>query len=501
MIGLVDGAAQRGSRTVRADVCVVGTGAGGAPVAKELADSGARVVVVEEGPYVAADELTARPQEMLRKLYRDAGQTVTIGNPPVVLPLGRAVGGSTLVNSGTCFRTPPAILERWRAEYGLDLDLDPHFEHVEYQVGVGKVTPDLAGRNAAVIRRGTSALGWSGDFISRNAVGCAGSGVCAFGCPRSAKRHTGLAWIAAAAEAGAAIHTSTTACRIEVSRGRATAVEAITRTGGRLRVETDRVVVSAGTVHTPLLLAGSGLGSASGELGRNLSLHPATAVLAVMDEDVDLSRGVPQSYYVDEFASRGFMLEGVGGPPEYLAAVIPVGAPRHGELMRDWRRLSQFGLMVSDRARGTVRRRFGRPVISYSLTRSDVAVFREGLAALVDLYSAAGAQSILVTGVGEVAPGDGDRVRRARLRARDLKLMAFHPLGTARAHRDPARGVVNEHGRLHGLENLYVSDGSAVPSALGVNPQITIMALATRLAHHLTGRPAPQDEPHPTKIA
>ena len=487
MNGLVDGAALTGARTVKADVCIVGTGAGGAPVAKELAEAGLDVVVLEEGPYVPPEELTARPGAMLRHLYRDAGQTVTLGNPPVVLPLGRAVGGTTLVNSGTCFRTPVKVLDRWRGEFGLDLDLEPHFAHVERQVGVTKVTAELAGRNAAVVRRGTEALGWSGDFISRNAVGCRGSGVCAFGCPSGAKQHTALAWMAPAAAAGATTYASTKARTIDVRGRRASAVEATTQSGARLRIEADRIVVAAGTVHTPLLLADNGLGRGSGQLGRNLSLHPATAALAVMDEDVDLSDGVPQSYYVDEFVDRGFMLEGIGGPPEYLGAVLPVGAPRHGELMLDWRRLSQFGLMVSDHARGTVRRRFGRPVISYSLNDTDVAVFREGLAALVDLYTAAGARSILVTGLGELRPGEGDRVRAAPLRARDLKIMAFHPLGTARAAADPAHGVVDEHLRLHELDNVYVADGSVVPSALGVNPQITIMALAVRLARHLTG--------------
>lgn len=467
--------------TIRADVCIVGTGAGGAPVAKELAEAGADVVVLEEGPFVDGAELNGRPGEMLRRLYRDAGQTITFGNPPVVLPLGRAVGGSTLVNSGTCFRTPAKVLDRWRGEFGFEPEMD--FAHVERRIGVTKVTPELAGGNAAVVRRGTEALGWSGDFIDRNAIGCRGSGVCAFGCVSGAKQHTATAWIGPAMEAGAKVHANSRARTIEHRGRRATAVT----TDGGLRVEADRIVVSAGTVHTPLLLADSGLGKRSGELGRNLTLHPATAVMAAMDEDVNLDRGVPQSYYVDEFTDRGFMLEGIGGPPEYLATVLPVGAPRHGELMRDWRRLSQFGLMVSDTARGTVKRRLGRPVITYSLTRKDVDAFREGLAALTDLYTAAGARRIFVTGVGEVAPGEGDRVRRTPLSARNLKLMAFHPLGTARAAADPSRGVVDEHQRLHELDNLYVSDGSVVPSALGVNPQITIMTLAVRLARHLTG--------------
>jgi choline dehydrogenase-like flavoprotein len=145
------------SRFASADVCVVGAGAGGAVVAAELAEAGARVVVLEQGPEHDPDLFTARPLQMMARLYRDGGQVATLGNPPIGLPRGRGLGGSTLVNSGTCFRTPPPVLERWRREFGLELDeasLRPCFERVEQILSIGEVTPELAGRNAAVMKRG-----------------------------------------------------------------------------------------------------------------------------------------------------------------------------------------------------------------------------------------------------------------------------------------------------------------------------------------------------------
>ena len=201
--GIVDGARLTGERRVRADVVVVGSGAGGAPVAKALAEAGKRVVVVEEGAYFAREQLNARPRDMTALLYRDGGQVATVGTPAIMLPTGRAVGGTTLVNSGTCFRIPPRIATRWRDELGVEIDgLDALYAQVEREIGVRRVTPELAGANARIAKRGADALGWSGHYLDRNAVGCQGSGVCAFGCPTGAKQHAGEVYMNAAHAAG-----------------------------------------------------------------------------------------------------------------------------------------------------------------------------------------------------------------------------------------------------------------------------------------------------------
>jgi choline dehydrogenase-like flavoprotein len=256
-------------------------------------------------------------------------------------------------------------------------------------------------------------------------------------------------------------------------------------------VDCDLVVVACGSIHTPLFLRDNGLGLESGELGRNLSIHPATAVRARFDEEIDMARGVPQSFYIDEFADEGIMFEGAAGPPDYLAMSFPFTRERHRELMLNFRQLSQFGVMVSDRSRGFVRRRAGRVEIRYDLVPEDVELFRRGIDLLTELYWAAGAKRVFlpVRGYGEMTTPDPHPLADARLRASDLTLMAFHPLGTARADASPARGVVDGDLELHGAEGVYVADGSVVPSALGVNPQITIMALATRLAFSLLGKP------------
>ncbi len=445
-------------RRERVDVCVIGTGAGGAPVARALAEAGATVAVLEEGDDQPAATLTGRPRDMLPRLYRDAGQTATLGTPPIVLPLGRGVGGTTLVNSGTCFRAPAAVLERWERDLGLHLD-PRYYAQVEREISVTRVTEAIAGRNALVARRGAEALGWSGRFLDRNAKGCQGSGVCAFGCPTGAKQHTGQTYMAWAKAAGARVHTNTRARRIEPHR--------VIADG--LTVEADRIVLAAGTMHSPTLLRRSGVRHP--DLGGNLSIHPATAAYALMDADVDMAHGVPQSYCVDEFAGEGLMFEGIAGPPDYLAMSVPFQGDRHRELMLQYRRVAQFGLMVSDTSRGRVHRR----VVRYDLNEHDRATVVRGIERLAELLFAAGAREVLVPIAG--APML-TKPTPLRARRRDLKLMAFHPLGTSAA-------VLDGNLKVRGRDDLYVCDGSAVPTALGVNPQLTIMALATRLGEHL----------------
>jgi choline dehydrogenase-like flavoprotein len=507
-IKTVPGTVFRNDRTVRADVCVIGTGAGGAPVAKELAEGGMSVVMLESGRRYTTDEFTARPRDMTALLYRDAGQTVTFGNVPIVLPLGEGEAGTTLINSGTCFRTPDVILDSWSERFGLDGmspdELDPYFRRVEREVHVTQVPEDLAGNNALVIKRGAEQLGWSGDFIFRNASGCVGSGVCAFGCPTSSKLHMGLTYVPRAWDAGATSYTECKAEKLLIERGRVRGVEAKTAGGGRLRVECDLVVVACGTLYTPVFLRANGLGTESGELGNNLALHPATGVRARFGERIDMARGVPQSYYIDEFCDEGIMFEGAAGPPDYAAMSFPFSREEHRARMLDYLHIAQFGVMVSDTSRGSVRALPGGTLrMAYDLNDDDLRTFKRGIELLCECYWAAGAEEIYppIEGLGVLRDGDLDSVRRHDLRPHELTLMAFHPMGTARADARPQHGVVDGDLKLHGVDGLYVSDASVLPSSLGVNPQVTIMALATRLAYGLLGKRAPVDEPEPEKIA
>lgn len=484
-----------GDTALECDVVVVGTGAGGAVTAKELAEAGVAVVMLEEGDYADRRDFADRPILKQSKLFRASGATFSVGNVVIPIPLGRTVGGTTAVNSGTCFRAPDRVLRSWCDDLGL-VDLAPdrmasYFDRVEDVLQVAPAPAELLGGNARVIMRGADKLGYRHRPLRRNAPGCDGQGVCVFGCPTDAKRSTNVSYVPLALRAGAELYTGVRVTRIIVEGGRATGVVAQGPHGRTVTVRARAVVIACGTLLTPVLLMRNQLGGASGQLGKNLSIHPAAACLAEMTERIDSWNGVPQGYSVDEFADEGILMEGVATPLEYTASALSHIGPRLVELAERYDRVASFGMMVSDTSRGHVRLVRDRPVVIYNLNDGDVARLRRGIERLATIFFAAGARTVItpVHGFDELhSPDELHRLRTARISASDLTISAHHPLGTAAMGRDPRSSVIDADHQLHDLPGLYVIDGSAVPSSLGVNPQVTIMALATRAADRLAAR-------------
>jgi choline dehydrogenase-like flavoprotein len=489
------------TRTIHAQVCVIGSGPGGAPVACRLAQAGVDVVVVEEGARLDLATAAPRPIDAFTDLYRDGGQTVAVGTPSIPIPLGRVVGGTSAINSGTCLRPTDAVLDGWADGLGLEelrpVALSPYLDEAARVLGVTRVPPEIAGRNAHLAKRGADRMGWPGAWLPRNAPGCRGSGRCVFGCPTGAKRHAGLAWIDDALAAGARLLDRTRVLRIEAGGGR-NVVHARSDGGAGLRIVAERVVVGCGSLLTPGLLRRSGLAVGNPHLGRHLAIHPATAAAARFDDELpDVHHGVPQSYGVDAFADRGVVLEGIGGPPEYLAFTLPLRGDAHQAAMRDHRRWAQFGMMISDRPVGRVldvgAGPWRRSIVRYDLHPADREAIRFGIERLAELWFAAGAREVLVPVAGLPPLRDGDLrpLREHPLPAASLRLMAFHPHGSVRPSADPRDGVLDPDLRVRGTGGVYVSDASALPATVGVNPQLTITALALRLARHLLDQPAP----------
>jgi choline dehydrogenase-like flavoprotein len=267
-----------------------------------------------------------------------------------------------------------------------------------------------------------------------------------------------------------------------------------TRTGRTVTIRARAVVVSCGTLMTPLLLDKNGLGGQSGELGGNLSIHPACGMIAEFAEDISPWKGIPQGYAIEEFHDEGLLFEGAYTPFEYTISLASHLGPRLIELAENFQHVATFGFMVEDTSRGRVRRVAGmgnRPVITYMLNDHDVARLKRGIDILARVFFAAGAKRVIppVHGFQELrGEADLERFRHATVRASDLDLSAYHPLGTCRMGKDPDKSVVGADHQMHDCAGLYVVDGSAVPSSLGVNPQVTIMTLATRAAGILASR-------------
>ncbi|MBS2011395.1 MAG: FAD-dependent oxidoreductase [Deltaproteobacteria bacterium] len=487
------------------EVVVIGTGAGGAAAAYELAKRGRAVLLLEGGHLPQRTDFRGRSSDAYRHLYASLGSSIALGNVGAPILAGRGVGGSTAINSGTCYRAPEHTLERWGERYGLtmlapDL-LAPYYERVESMLGVAEVPPEHLGGSARVIARGAELLQLSHRPLRRNAPGCDGQGVCCFGCPTGAKRSTDVSYVPEALKRGAQLVTGARVERIVTERGRTTGAVARLSSGRTLTVHADAVVVAGGALGTPLLLARSGLCASSGWLGKNLSIHPATKVMALFDEVIDMSRGVPQSYAVESYAREGIMFEGASAPLDVAAVAVPWVGARFMELMASYPNLATFGLMIQDRSRGEVRAgAFGAPLIRYSMSREDFARMQRGVETLCEIFLKAGAKRVLpmVPGCEEIASEDDlARLRRLRLGPGDFDVSAYHPLGTCRMGTDPKRSCVGPDGAAHDVEGLWVADGSVIPSSLGANPQMTIMALALRTSEALDARLDARPRPSP----
>ncbi|MQY09461.1 GMC family oxidoreductase [Actinomadura macrotermitis] len=463
-----------------ADAVVIGSGAGGAMAARTLARQGMRVVIVEEGRRFTAAEFRARPPlDRFLDLYRGGGATVALGRPPVLLPEGRAVGGTTVVNSGTCYRTPERVLRRWDVpadEFGA------HLDEVERTLRVAPQPLGPLGRNGLLALAGAERLGWQAAPLRRNAPGCAGSSQCAAGCPRNAKYGVHLNALPQACAAGARIVTHAKAENILVERGRATGVRARRPDGSFLEILAPRVIVAAGATQTPLLLRRSGLGGHP-ELGRNMAVHPATTLAGRFAEPVVAWSGVMQSVGIEELHDDGILIEATAGPPG-MTSFVPPGAGR--ALRRELAgadRLAVLGAMIADAPSGRVHGR-RRAVVRYDLARQDAARLRRALLAMGRVLFAAGAEEVLTGLHHRPVARTLDELSAAitLAPAAGLHLAGFHLSGTARLGADPERAPVDTAGRLRGVAGVHVADASVLPGCPEVNPQLTVMAMALHVA-------------------
>jgi len=503
---IVDLLERGGDHTERADVCVLGSGAGGSVAAAELAAGGRSVVVLEQGPHWSSADMTQREDEMLPRLFEEAGMRQTVDGGVTILQ-GRSVGGSTVHNLCYAFRTPPPILRLWREEHGLpeltEEALEPSFARVERGLHVVPIREDEVNVLNARIRSGAKELGYSGFVTRHNRRNCVKAGYCILGCSYDAKQSMLVTYVPRADRAGARIYANARCERIEAEGGRvkrvfARAVDAGGEPRGSLEVAAKVVVLAAGAVASPDLLQRSGLGGPA--VGEHLHLHPSLMLAGFWDEAFHAYRGIPQSYYVDEFIDlerdphRGSVLMPIAGFPVLTAVSLPGFGREHFALMRDFAKLGGLLTLLHDRSEGSVRSgsSLARPEIRYALDEDDRRQLGAGARHCAEILFAAGARRVVVPYTPDPlvlhSPEEIPALDARPVREGAVPLASTHPQSTCRMGRDPESSVVNAFGECHTTAGLFVADMSVFPTSLGAPPQITTAALADRTAHHILAR-------------
>ncbi|HSD09493.1 MAG TPA: GMC family oxidoreductase [Candidatus Binatia bacterium] len=497
---ILDSSTVHGDVTLAADVCVVGSGAGGSVAAAELARGGKSVVLLEEGHYWTSDDFTQREEEMYPRLYRERGTKPT-ADYAVLVSQGRALGGSTLVSFCLCFRTPHQILAHWTERFGLaelsHESMFPYFERVEQQIGVKDMGPEQANANNRVLIRGAERLGFRGRFMRHNRTDCLGCGYCVIGCAYDRKGDALTTYLAAASKAGARILPDVHVDTVWHERGAVAGVLgrfARPKSSKRfaLRVRAPLVVLAAGALESPMLWVRSRLPDPHRLAGRNLHLHPHVVVAGVFDDTIAFWQGIPQSYVVDEFLNLDKSID--GGHLTVAAAAQPVGAAAlfpglghdHRRLMDAYARTAAVACFLHDRSSGQVTADArGQAVIDYRLNDEDKHDVMNAMRRSCEILFAAGAKSVILpyNDLVEIHQRSGIKVIEERgILANDPLFLSFHPQGTLPMGRDPRVSMVDSFGAAHGIKGLYVADASVFPTSVAVPPQITVMALAARTA-------------------
>jgi choline dehydrogenase-like flavoprotein len=489
---------------VEVDFVVVGSGAGGGVAAAVLAAAGAKVAVVEEGGHYTRRDFNLQEAWAYPALYQEHGNRATEDLAIMILQ-GRSVGGGTTVNWTSSFRTPERTLKLWADRHGVrGLDaaaLAPHFEAAEARLDIGPGTMDDVNANNRKLWEGAAALGLGPELIRRSVKGCARLGYCGMGCPLDAKRSSRTTFLADAVAAGADVYADCRVKLVETDRARARAVtadvldRASDRPRGRLVVHARQgVVLAAGAIGTPALLLRSKAGLGSGVVGKRTFLHPTVPLVAFYDRPIEGFYGPPQSVAVHHFADRGarvgYFLETAPVHPMLGALSFPGFGDGHREIVK---RLpfvqATIALLIDghhDDGGGRVDcSRDGRLTVGYPWHPALGEAAGEALVTMARIQLRAGAREVMTLHETPIViRGEADlaRLADAPVEPGGHTLFSAHQMGGCPMGEDPSRSVVDSRGRHHEIENLWIADGSVFPTALGVNPQLSIYALARLFA-------------------
>lgn len=499
---------------LKADLCVIGSGAGGATAATIAAEAGMSVILLEAGPFIPPAQMNQRESEMFPELlYANGSQTNADRSCTIVQ--GRALGGSTVHNINLCKRIPDAILNAWLRDGRLEhLPLKAWhalYDEVERLLSVSEITAAQRNQHNQLLRAGIEKLGWRGAPLRHNRTGCIGSGFCEVGCAYDAKNNVTKVLLPRAVDAGAQILTHCRAVRVRHSKGRAQGVEAVAldprtrKPVGNITIDAPQVCVAGSATGTPAILLRSKLPGPAGQIGDTLRIHPALVAAGIFEEPVRAWKGIPQSWECTEFLDFEAAHPAPGAPPAptgvrnwiitafahpvATATMLPGWGQAHRALMQHYDHLAVFTNMIHDVSLGKVRPSGDLDLkIHWQPNQADRQELLFGLERIVELLFAAGAREVVVPTdpPRRVNPGDSlDFIAHIDLERAEMGITAVHPMGTVPMDDDPARAAVDSRGKFHRLDGLWVADGSLFPTSIGVPPQVSIYAMGLHVGRNI----------------
>jgi choline dehydrogenase-like flavoprotein len=484
----------------RPDVCIVGSGPGGSVLAAGLCARGLRVVMLEEGGYHRRGDYSLHEEKAFPMLYQEQGMRAT-ADAGITILQGRTVGGGSVVNWTTSFRTPKVTLDRWARVHGVkgldEVALTPHWEAVEKRLGVHDFVDAHNGNNSVLVR-GCEALKFQVHATRRNTNNrCFNSGYCGFGCPVDGKNDMVVTYLPDAVAQGLKVYSNCRAERFEVEGGKvsvitATVIDDLTHqpTGRTVTVRPKVLVLSGGAINSPAILLRSGVNQ-NGQVGRRTFLHPVVAMASVHAKPIEPYFGAPQSSASHHFIERGegevgFFIETAPIHPMLASGAFQGFGVPHEELMRQLPfsnvllGLTRDGFVDGDEGGTVTVKADGRPSVAYPISAKLQEAFREACKAMARIQFAAGATSVLtLTGVRLQSVDELGKLDGLKYGVLDQPLFSAHQMGGCAMGGDPARSVVDSQLRHHTLPNLFVVDGSVFPTSLGVNPQQSIYGLSS----------------------
>lgn len=489
---IYDGEAERRDFEETFDFVIVGSGAAGGTVARVLADTGASIAVIEEGPAVKTEDFGDEVYPAMKRMFRGMGSTIARGRAFIPVLQGSALGGSTVINSAIMWRIPSDVWDGWRDEYGLGDalpldDLHAHWDTIEDELSIAPTPSEVFGGVNDAMARGKNALAVKAEPTRRSVSNCQGRALCLTGCPHGAKRSMLVTFLPYASDRGATLMTSAKVERVVMRGDRAVAVTgAFVTTPRRKRIgaftvhANKAVIIAASAIQTPGLLRRSGVRSP--HLGNNFQAHPGCPMVGEFDDTIDMWTGATQGYDADHHRKdHRFKIETISLPPE-------IAFVRLGGIGRNWMdeiaassHLAAWGVQLRAYAKGTVRERFFGTDIRFDLEPRDMANLKRGLRFTTELFFAAGAKAVqtCIHGMPQrIGPDELDSLLDGPDNPACYSWIMTHLFGTARMARTASAGVVDESFCVHGSKNLYVVDSSVFPSNIGVNPQQAIMGVA-----------------------